>query len=111
MERAKSDPQLTHIFVPRPDRLARPGDPMDGMRLENEFRLLGKTLVYMSKVLEPVKRGNRPNPGEAILSYLDFDRASGERRVLSEKIILSQIILRDPGTRRVGKLRTVFAGI
>src|SRR5207247_484488 len=38
IKRALEDPEVSHIFIPRRDRLARPDDPIDAMKLENLLR-------------------------------------------------------------------------
>lgn len=43
---AKSDPRLTHVFIPHRDRLARPEKATDGLNLEDQFREAAVTLVY-----------------------------------------------------------------
>lgn len=40
----KRDQRVSHIFIPRRDRLARPDQPTQGVDLELEFRKLGVTL-------------------------------------------------------------------
>src|SRR6202051_3704974 len=48
---ALTDPSITHIFIPRRDRFARPDDPLDAMKMEATLREAGLTLVFMDKVL------------------------------------------------------------
>lgn len=87
------DPSVTHILIPRRDRLARPDDPIDGVRLENAFRTAGKTIVYMTTTLAPLKRGGKADVSELIMAVVDFDRAEKDRRDLAEKIIYAQLRL------------------
>ncbi len=51
---AQADPAVSHVFIPRRDRLARPDDPLDGMNMEAELRGAGLTLVFMDKTLPPL---------------------------------------------------------
>ena len=63
---ARSDRDITHIFIPRRDRFARPDDPLDAMKMEASLREAGLTLVFMDKTLPPLPRGQR-DLGEAIV--------------------------------------------
>ena len=38
MREALGDPEVSHILIPRRDRLARPHNPLDGIKLENGLR-------------------------------------------------------------------------
>lgn len=46
-----AEAEVSHVFIPRRDRLARPDDPVDAIQIENRLRRRGVTLVYMDKVL------------------------------------------------------------
>ena len=56
---AVNDPRVTHVFIPRRDRLARPDDPINGVMLENGLRSAGKAIVYMDRTLPPLKKVRR----------------------------------------------------
>src|ERR1700722_9852561 len=55
----KRDSSVSHVFIPKRDRLARPDNPLDGVRLENELRAAGITVVFMDRVALPIQRGER----------------------------------------------------
>ena len=38
LARAVSDDSVSHVFIPRRDRLARPGDAIDAVKMENVLR-------------------------------------------------------------------------
>ena len=61
--RALEDAGVTHLFVPRRDRIARPDNPLDALSIEFELRSAGLTLVLMDQVLAPLPRGKRDRPG------------------------------------------------
>ncbi len=42
--------EVTHLLIPRRDRLARPDDALDGMNLEKRLRSAGTTLVLWTKL-------------------------------------------------------------
>src|SRR5262245_9369823 len=53
---ALSDRSVSHVLIPRRDRLARPDDPVDAVRLENVLRGDGLTLVFMDRTCPPLKK-------------------------------------------------------
>lgn len=55
----QQDRSVSHVFIPRRDRLARPDHAVDGVILEKELRGLGVTLVFMKETLKPLRRGRR----------------------------------------------------
>lgn len=65
----RRDLNVSHLLIPRRDRFSRPDDASDAVRMEKELRLLGITLVFMNLTLDPLKRGQRQDVGEAIASY------------------------------------------
>ena len=88
----KADPGVSHVLIPRRDRLARPDDPLDGVGIENALRRLGVTVVFMDKVLGPLGRG-RQDIGDAICGLVDYDKAGRERRDLAQKMLFAQLKL------------------
>ncbi len=88
---ATSDPSASHIMIPRPDRLARPDEPIDAMKIETNLRRLGLTIIYMSKTLAPLAVGQRQDIGDQIVSLVDFTQAGEDRRDLAEKMIFAQL--------------------
>jgi len=97
IKEAESDLEVSHILIPRRDRLSRPDDPYEGVRLETNLQRLGLTIVYMSKVCEPLGPRQRADIGDQILSMIEFDRAGRDRRDLAQKIIHAQISLAKQG--------------
>jgi hypothetical protein len=99
---ALTDASVTHIFIPRRDRFARPDDPLDAVRMETTLRESGLTLVFMDKVLPPLSRGRR-DLGESIVAMIDYDQAGKERRDLAQKIIFAQLNLAKAGFSTGGR--------
>jgi hypothetical protein len=99
---ALTDPAVTHVFIPRRDRLARPDDPLDAMQMEGRLRGAGLTLVFMDKTLPPLARGRR-DLGESITAIIDYDRAGQERRDLAQKMIYAQLNLAKLGFSTGGR--------
>ena len=103
IEEALRDPQVSHIFIPRRDRLARPNNPVDGIKLENRLRENGLTLVFMDKVCPPLPRGKRQDISELIMATVEYDRSGQDRRDLAQKIIYAQIRLAKMGFSTGGR--------
>jgi hypothetical protein len=72
IDRAISDPGVTHILIPRRDRLARPDDPLDPLCMENALRSQGLTLAFMDRVLPPLPKGKRRDISEQIVALVDW---------------------------------------
>ena len=93
LETAKADHSVSHILIPRRDRLARPGNPIEGMTLELEIRKLGLTIVYINMTLEPLLPWQRQNISESIVSLVDFEQSSKFRVEHGEKMLYSHLQL------------------
>jgi hypothetical protein len=100
---ALRDPTITHVLIPRRDRLARPDDPIDGIKLENALRCAGKTIVYMDYTLAPLKKGGKADIAELITALVDYDRAEKDRRDLAQKILYAQLRLAKLGFSTGGR--------
>jgi hypothetical protein len=94
---ALTDPDVTHVLIPRRDRFARPDDPLDALKLENLLRESGLTLVFMDRVVPPLERGRRRDVGELIVAMLDYNYAGEFRRELAQKMIFAQTALAKAG--------------
>jgi hypothetical protein len=99
---ALTDPNITHVFIPRRDRFARPDNPLDAIRMEDSLREAGLTIVFMDKTLAPVSRSRR-DLGETIVAMIDYDQAGKERRTLAEKILYAQLNLAKQGYSTGGR--------
>ncbi len=97
-----TDTNVSHVFIPHRARFARPDDPLDGIGMETKLREAGVTLVFMDKILPPLKRGRR-DMGEMITAMVDYDRAGQDRRDLAQKIIYAQINLAKAGFSTGGR--------
>jgi hypothetical protein len=107
---SRSDRDISHIFIPRRDRFARPDDPLDAMKMEASLREAGLTLVFMDKTLPPLPRGQR-DLGEAIVAMIDYDRASQERRDLAQmtKIANDKILaIQQDAQQRANEVKSVY---
>ncbi|MBL9085380.1 MAG: hypothetical protein JNK76_26485 [Planctomycetales bacterium] len=102
-KRIQTDKSVSHVFIPRRDRLARPDNPVDGMLLEIKLRSWGVTLVFLDKVVPPLEPGARDQIGDLIVSLIDYDKAGGDRRDLAEKILFAQLGLAAVGFSTGGR--------
>jgi hypothetical protein len=109
IEEIANDPTVSHVMIPRRDRLARPTNPLDGVRLERELRLMGVHIVFMDRELGPLRRGEAANIGEDIEAYVGYSRADRDVRDLSEKMIYSQLALSGLGYTSGGRANYGFA--
>jgi hypothetical protein len=101
--RIKSDVSISHVIIPRRDRLARPSNPIDGAMLELSIRQAGLYLVYTDKILQPLPPGMYQDIGELLTTIVEFDQAGKDRRQLAEKIILAQLRLARDGYSTGGR--------
>ena len=101
---ARRDRSVSHVLIPRPDRLVRPDDVIDGIALETLFRRdIGVTLLFMNRVGPPLRKGEKLGIGELITSAVEYDRAGQDRRDLAQKIIDAQIALAKGGFSTGGR--------
>ncbi len=95
--RAIEDLGVTHLFIPRRDRIARPDNPLDALSIEFELRSAGLTLVLMDQILEPLPRGKRVGLADLLTGVIDYDSSGKFRRELAEKLIHAKIKLAERG--------------
>jgi DNA invertase Pin-like site-specific DNA recombinase len=96
IQAAMTDETVSHVFIPRRDRLARPDDPIDAVKIENLLRQAGLTLVFMDRTVHPLTRGRR-DIGELIHAMLDYNYAGEFRHELAQKILRAQLTLARAG--------------
>ena len=95
--RALEDSTVTHLFVPRRDRIARPDNPLDAVTIEFELRSAGLTVVLMDQALMPFPRGRRVGLADLLTGVIDYDSSGKFRRDLAEKLIHAKIKLAERG--------------
>ncbi len=93
----KNDPTVSHVMIPRRDRLARPEDPLDAMVLEASIRRNGVSVVFMDRTLPPLTHGSGHKFEDQMMSLIDYHHAEKEASDLGEKMIFSQIALARAG--------------
>ena len=103
MERIENDFDVSHVFIPRRDRLARPDHAIDGVRLEVNIRRNGVSILFIGHEVGPLNVGSRDSLGELITTIIDYDKAGEDRRELAEKILLAQLSLAKNGYSTGGR--------
>lgn len=98
-----SGSSITHLFIPKRDRLARPDNPLEGVELENKFRSVGITIVYQDRTLPAHPKGKRHEIGELISAVVDFDQSGKFRRDLGKAMIHAQAMLAKSGFSTGGR--------
>lgn len=101
---AERDRSVTHVYIPRRDRLARPDEIVEGILLELRIcQDLGLTLVYGDRRLSPVKPGQKFPVEEFLVSGIQYHQAEQFRRELAGKIVTAQIALAEKGLSTGGR--------
>ena len=96
--RIHADRVVTHLFVSKRDRLARPDNPLDGMQIEIDLLSAGLTIVFMGGLtLHPIVPGQRIDMGHLLKALIDYDASGRFRRDLAEKLIHAKIRLAQAG--------------
>lgn len=103
LQREAARPEVTHLFFAARDRIARPDYATDGIRLENELRAQGCTLVFPDRVIQPLQQGKRADLGEMIGALCEYDQAGAFRFNHSGKMIHAQIALAKKGCSTGGR--------
>jgi hypothetical protein len=83
-----SNRAISHVFIYRRDRYARPEDAIEAVRSEKRLRSAGATLVYSTKTIAPGQRGER-NLVSDLDSLLEFSEAGAFCDQLAERMILT----------------------
>lgn len=99
----KRDQNVSHIFIPRRDRLARPDQPTQGIELERELRQLGVTIQFMNAQYGPVSSRQRLDLGESLAAFIDYHQSGLFRDELAEKMIFAQLELAKNGFSTGGR--------
>ncbi|WP_339686486.1 recombinase family protein [Gimesia maris] len=100
---AISDPSITHLFIPKRNRLARPDHPLQGVELENRFRSAGITIVYQDRVLPALSKGKSHDIGDIITAVVDYHQSGTFRRELGKAMIYAQTMLAKAGFTSGGR--------
>lgn len=99
----ESDNGISHVFIPRRDRLARPDHPSEGTALEKRIGEAGVTIVFQGRIVPPLSRGKRQDIGEAIVALVEYDASGKFRDEHAEKMIWAKRALAEKGHSTGGR--------
>ncbi len=107
-----SDLSLSHGFILRRDRLARPEEAAEMLLKEKLLRRAGVTLVFSDKVVPPLARGQEDLAGDLVAMF-EYYESGKFLRTLAENVILAQRRLASSGystggTAPYGHVRVLF---
>lgn len=97
LARVHGDERVSHIFIPRRDRLARPDDAVDGVKLELQLRKCGVSIVFMDRFAPALGPKQKVDVGEIVTMAVDYDHSGRDRRTLAEKMIYAKLQLWSKG--------------
>jgi DNA invertase Pin-like site-specific DNA recombinase len=107
---AKRDTSISHLFILRRDRFARPEDAIKMVGIEKDLRLAGLTIVFTDKVAEPLVRGRADMAADIAMMFDDYE--SGEfLRKHAERVLDAQRLLALGGYRTGGSAPYGFARV
>jgi len=99
---AVADKSISHIFIHKRDRLARPQEVTDMIQIEKKLRYAGITIWLSGKVGEPLDVG-QANPVVDMELYFEYYESGEYLRKLSERVVTAQKTLAEGGFRTGGK--------
>jgi len=97
------DRTVSHLLIPRRDRLARPDQAFQGVELENELRSLGVAIEFMNGRVGPMSQRQRQDLGEGLAAFIDYHNSGSFRDELAEKMIFAQLELARQGFSTGGR--------
>src|SRR4051812_7590929 len=98
---ALADPAISHLFIYRRDRLARPEDASEMVSFERGLLLAGITIVFRDGVMTPMIRG-QVDVGRELGMFFGYYESGEFLRKLAERVIAAQRLLAEGGYRTGG---------
>jgi len=92
----KADRTISHVFVHKRDRLARPHCTSDGSRLEEEILELGVTIVFENEIVEPRRPGD-DDTVEVVTRNIDYSRSGRYSYELSDRVLKTAKVIAGDG--------------
>jgi DNA invertase Pin-like site-specific DNA recombinase len=99
----KTQRDVAAVFIPRRDRLARPNNVIDGLKIESEIREAGVTIVFMDAEAAPLGRGRRQGTSDMLAAVIAYDSAGKFREDLARKVLYAQMTLAQNGYSTGGR--------
>ncbi|MDB6085820.1 MAG: Resolvase domain protein [Gammaproteobacteria bacterium] len=102
----RKDLTVSHVLIPRPDRLSRPNQPKEALELEDLLRRqLGVSLIFRDGDRKALRRGERAELGETILTTVQYHQAGEFRRELADKALSAHRSLAREGFSTGGRCK------
>jgi hypothetical protein len=98
---AIADKAISHVFIHKRDRYARPDEALKAVEMEKSLLYAGITVVFSDAISLPLRRGesNWVKDFELLLAYVQNGE---ELRKLAERIVLAQLAISAAGFRTGG---------
>ncbi len=103
IDATKTQRDVSAVFIPRRDRLARPDKVIDGLKIESEIREAGVTIVFMDSEAAPLGRGKRQGTSDMLAAAIAYDTAGQFRTDLARKVLYAQMTLAQNGYSAGGR--------
>jgi DNA invertase Pin-like site-specific DNA recombinase len=107
---ALADPAVSHLFIYRRDRLARPEEAAAMLLIENGLARAGITLVFCDHVAPPLERG-QTDLARDVSVLLNYHESGDFLNKLAERVLLAQRQLARDGFRTGGNAPYGFARV
>lgn len=98
---AHANPSISHLFIFKRDRFARPEDAIEMVSIERKLLLAGITIVFSGEVSEPMQRG-QDNLARDFTMLFGYYESGGFLNKLAERVLLAQKLLALQGYRTGG---------
>lgn len=85
LQRVEQDKSVSHVLIPRRDRLARPDVIAEALTLENKFLQNGVSLVFMSGLVQAPRRGQRMGVEHSIMAVIEYENAGNSDAISRRK--------------------------
>jgi DNA invertase Pin-like site-specific DNA recombinase len=97
----KADRSISHVFVHKRDRLARPHRTSDGAKLEEEIVELGVTIVFENDIIQP-RRPGEDDTVEVVTRDIEYSRSGRFSYDLSDRVLKTAKVIAGEGYRLGG---------
>ncbi|HNO78848.1 MAG TPA: recombinase family protein [Phycisphaerae bacterium] len=89
IEDAINDTTISHVFINKRDRFARPDDPVAAMVIERKLTEAGITIVFANRTI-PASATGETDVASNIMSLIDYHESGNFLKQLAERVLLAQ---------------------
>lgn len=97
----KADRTISHVFIHKRDRLARPHRTSEGSDLEEHILDLGVTIVFENEIVEP-RRPGEDDTVEVVTRNIEYSRSGRYSYELSDRVLKTAKVIAGDGYRLGG---------